>query len=75
MIMRLKELRQGMGLTQAELAAQVGVNQNTLSIWESEHALPRTRDLPRLAQVLGCAIGELFADDAEADAEAPDPSI
>ena len=28
--------------------------------------LPRTRDLPRLAQALGCPIGELFSGETEA---------
>lgn len=64
MFMRIKELRQKCGLDQAELAAQVGVAQPTVSGWEQEVYLPPTRKLPYLARVLGCTIDELFAQDA-----------
>ena len=60
-IMRIDELRKASGLSQVELASSVGIAQSTLSMWESEHALPRTRDLPRLAKVLGCTIDDLFS--------------
>ena len=45
----------------------MGVDTTTVNKWESEIALPRARDLPRLAQVLGCSIGALFADEEDAD--------
>ena len=32
---RLKQLRQRLGLTQTELAAQLGVTQNTVARWET----------------------------------------
>ena len=65
MVMNIKDLRQARGLAQTELAAQMGVNQSTVSAWERETALPKARDLPRLAQVLGCSIGALFAEQEE----------
>lgn len=60
MVMRIKELRSACGLTQCQLADKMGVCQNCISGWESEVALPRARDIPRLAAVLGCSIGDLF---------------
>lgn len=60
MIMRIKELRLERGLNQTELGANMGVGQSTVSEWERETALPRTRQLPLLAQVLGCSIDALF---------------
>ena len=60
MIMRIKELRLERGLDQTELGANMGVGQSTVSEWERETALPRTRQLPLLAQVLGCSIDALF---------------
>lgn len=60
MVMRIKELRRKSDINQAQLAAKMGVAQNCVSQWETEVALPRTRQLPRLAQVLGCTIDELF---------------
>jgi len=68
-ILRINELRKAVGLSQVELATSMGVAQNTLSMWESETALPRTRDLPRLARVLGCSISDLFIDEGDLPAE------
>lgn len=61
MIMRIKELRLNAGIAQCELGAQMGVGQTTVSMWENEAALPKARQLPLLAEVLGVPIGELFA--------------
>lgn len=69
-ILRIRELRQKAGMTQGTLAASLGVAQNVLCMWEAETVLPRTRDLPRLARVLGCQIGDLFTEDPEEDEEA-----
>ena len=63
MILRIKELRIASGMRQVDLAAQVGVSQSTLAGWEAEVNLPKTRDLPRLARVLGVHIDELFEPD------------
>lgn len=65
MIMRIRELRISAGLSQGQLASAMGVAQNSVSSWETENMLPRTRDLPRLARVLGCQIGDLFIEDPE----------
>lgn len=67
MIMRIKELRVAAGITQDELAIGMSVNQNSVSQWEHEISLPRTRQLPDLARLLGVSINELFV---EADTEA-----
>ena len=58
--MQIQCLRESANLTQAQLASCMGVNQNAVSQWENEVSLPKTRDLPLLAKVLGCTIGELF---------------
>lgn len=42
---RLKELRTGAGLTQAQLAKQLGVTQSTIGNWESGCLVPRHRKL------------------------------
>lgn len=60
MVMRIRELRQGADITQAALAAEMGVAQNCVSQWETEVALPRTRQLPDLARLLGVTISDLF---------------
>lgn len=68
MVLRITKLRKAAGLTQTQLAVRMGVAQNSISMWEHEVILPRTRDLPRLAAVLGCSIDELFIPDPDAAA-------
>lgn len=58
--MKLEELRKKNGMTQNELAALVGVQQNTISQWESGKRHPPSTTLPQLAKALGCTIDELF---------------
>ena len=60
MIMQIQKLREMAGLTQVQVALRMGVSQNTVSQWENEVALPKSRDLPQLARVLHCEIGELY---------------
>ena len=64
--MRIRELREQLGITQRELGARMGVDCTAVTKWETEVALPRARQLPRLAQVLGCSIDELYTHDEEA---------
>ena len=64
-VMRIRELREAVGLTQEQLATKVGMNQCTISAWESEVYLPKSRQLPQLAHVLGCSICDLYVPDSE----------
>lgn len=69
MIMQIQRQREAANLTQTQLAIRVGVSQGTVSQWESEVSLPKSRDLPLLARVLGCRIDDLYTHD---DEELPD---
>lgn len=60
MIMRIREHRERAGMTQRELGVCMGVDCSSVTKWETEVALPKARQLPRLALVLGCSISELF---------------
>ena len=60
MIMRIRELREAVEMTQQQLADSMGVMQNAVSNWEHEVSLPRARQLPLLAQLLRCQIDDLF---------------
>lgn len=60
MIMRIKECRERLGLTQQQLGAETGVAPFVVENWEREAYLPLSRQLPRLAQALGCSIDDLF---------------
>ena len=61
MMMRIRELREAANMTQKKLADEMGVQQNAVSNWEAETSLPKTKDLPLLARILGCSIGDLYA--------------
>ena len=60
---KIRELRIAAGLTQVRIAEAMGVTQSTVSQWESGSVLPDTEKLPRLAEVLGCGIADLFSQD------------
>ena len=60
MVMKIKELREAANLQQKQVAERMGVLQSAVSNWETEVALPKARQLPLLAQVLGCSIDDLF---------------
>ena len=52
---KVKELRTKRGLSQTELAAQLGVTTRTVGGWETEGRYPRKQELyNRIAEVLGC---------------------
>ena len=57
--MTIKEYRQGKGMTQAELAAAVGVPQNNVSRWESGAVSPGVETLRKLADIFGCRMDEI----------------
>lgn len=60
MVMKIRELREAANLQQRQVAEHMGVLQSAVSNWETEVALPKARQLPLLAQVLGCSISDLF---------------
>lgn len=68
MLMRIQERRKEKGLTQAELATLAGVSQSTVAGWETESYLPKAKDIPLLAKILGCTIDQLFASDGQTSA-------
>lgn len=48
---RIKEARQRVGLTQAEVARRMGISRTSASIWESGGSVSQ-ENIPRLAKVL-----------------------
>lgn len=57
---RLKELREAAGLSQRELARQVGQDQSNIRYWESTGRPPRSDVLLPMAQALGVSVEELL---------------
>lgn len=60
MVLRIKELREQLGISQCCLASTLGVDQTSISQWERGTANPTVPRLPELAKALHCTIDELF---------------
>jgi transcriptional regulator with XRE-family HTH domain len=56
---RIRELRDAHGLTQEQLAHEVGVTVKAVYMWERGTRTPHLKQAARLADILGCTIDEL----------------
>lgn len=56
----IAELRKQQGMTQLELAEQMGVTDKAVSKWERDLSFPDINSLPNLAQILGVSVEELM---------------
>ena len=68
--MSVKSAREKRGMTQQDIAVALDIDQSTVSLWESGKTSPRAKLLPKLAQILGCTVDELLADDGAAEKSA-----
>lgn len=57
---RLREVREERGLTQAELAARIGVSRKTVNTIENRVFVPSTLIALKLARALELGVEELF---------------
>lgn len=68
---RLKQLRLQAGMSQEELAEQVGVATKTVSYWENAHNPVTLSKIPIIADILGVPVYKLFVffdvDEKQAD--------
>lgn len=64
--MNIEFYRKRAGLTQAELAEKLNVDQSAVSHWEKGDWPPRRRLLPILAQALDVTVEELTTEEAQA---------
>ena len=69
----ISALRKEKGLTQLELARQMGVTDKAVSKWERNLSFPDVASLPKLAEVLGTSVDELLEVKTAAQEE-PEPS-
>ena len=58
--MKIKEMRKRSGLTQEEVAHQIGVTQGAVWQWESGMVMPTVVYLQKLAAALNCTVDELL---------------
>jgi len=68
--MRAAQIRRQLGLTQAELAQMIGVEQPTISRLEAGSDAVTLRLLKQVAEALHVSVAELFLDEREAQEQA-----
>lgn len=56
----IASLRKSKGMTQLDLAQQLGVTDKAVSKWERDLSCPDVGSLPKLAEVLGVTVDELM---------------
>ena len=61
----LRNRRRILGLTQKELAAQLGYSEKAISKWESGAGMPPSLMLPTIARELGTSIDDLMTEQSE----------
>lgn len=59
-MLKLKEIRLRVGLTQVQLAVMIGFPQTTISQWELGLSDPSTDTVRKIAAVLHCTTDELL---------------
>lgn len=60
--MSFASAREKVGLTQKEVAENLGVDQSAVSFWETGKTVPRVPMLKKLAALYGCTTDELLDD-------------
>ena len=61
--MRIKELRQAAGMTQAELAEKIGLSLQAISHYETGRRQITVSKLVAIATALGCSLDDLCEDE------------
>lgn len=68
---RIGQYRRKLGLTQEGLAQRLDVTNQAVSKWESDQCCPDIAQLPKLADLFGITMDELFGREAPAPQEIP----
>ena len=59
---KIRKYRAEKRITQGEFGALVGVSAQAVSKWEREACCPDITLLPKLSEIIGCGLEELFTD-------------
>lgn len=68
---RLRQLREAAGISQRELARQIGQVQSNIRYWEASGNLPRSEVLIPMAKALGVTVEEILGEDKTRRTVAP----
>ena len=71
----ISALRKEKGMTQLDLARQMGVTDKAVSKWERNLSFPDVASLPKLAEVLGTSVDELLEVKTAAQEEPSGPKV
>ena len=66
---RISELRKKKGITQDQLAEEMGVSSQAVSKWENDISCPDIGLLPQLADFFGVSLDELMRGDREKEVQ------
>ncbi len=62
---KLKDARENLDISQAELAEKVGLSQRSITAYENENTIPRGNTLKKLARALNVTVEYLINDEVE----------
>ena len=57
--------RKKAGLTQQQVADELGISDSAVNQWEKGKTFPKTEFLPRLAKLFGCTVDDLLKEAEE----------
>mgnify|MGYP002613994034 CR=1 FL=1 len=63
--MKLKAAREQSGKTQAQVAKEVGIKEQSYQKYEYDKSTPNVRTAIRIARAVGCAVEDVFYDSAK----------
>ena len=66
----IRRLRERMGITQAELAAMLGVSQGAVSQWETDVSTPSVQSVIEMSSIFGCTTDDILINGKEASENA-----
>jgi len=69
MKMKLNALRVNAGLTQSDVATELGISKNTLIKWESYKSFPSVIQIMKMCDLYGCKVDDIFLPDVLAKSE------
>ena len=72
---KLKDARENMDMSQAELAEKVGLSQRSITAYENEGTVPRGGTLKKLARALNVSVEYLMNDEVENPQEGKDKEV
>ncbi len=64
-MLKIKELRENLKLTQEDLAKKLGYVRTCVSSWESNRTQPNIDDLKKLSAIFGCTVDYLIGNENE----------